>query len=176
MSFNHFRRKLCYEIIKNKCHAILDLGTGNGKLLHELINMKYFPEIFVGIDISLRDLIMASEKFRGYYFSNFIVCDCQILPVRRNFDCITCSFSLAHFENPFKVLDNIREVIKGNGKLLIVDYSHPFYYSEVNSLFRKGPNYIVMTLINYLKKLKGIKRVEYEINGDFFILVINFTS
>lgn len=173
MSFNCFRRKICHEIIKNKCNIILDLGTGNGELLHELINMKYFPEHFIGIDISFKDLIKANKKFRNFHFSNFITCDCKMLPIRNSLDCITCSFSLAHFKNPFKVLDNIKNIIKDNGHLLIADYTHPPYYSEVNFLFKKKPEYIITTLIHYLKRVKRIRRVKHEINGNFFLLVIN---
>ena len=88
---------------------VLDLGCGNSPYYHKFLIGK-----LIGFDINKNKNVD-------------VVGDADLcLPFKPNsFDKVISINSLYYFKNPFNVVDNVRKILKQNGKFLIVV---PFFY------------------------------------------------
>lgn len=102
---------------------ILDLGCGTGKHLHQL-RKKYPNSEIIGLDQSSAMLSKVTQKpsynlfIENYSTSNF---------PDNSFDLIICSYSLTMFDDLEQALFSLKNHLKPNGTLLVLDFdSTPF--------------------------------------------------
>lgn len=108
----------------NDGDKLLDLGCGEGRhVIHACLEHNILG---VGVDLSLRDLKIAAERFAPFTnynpLSHFSIqqTDATNLPFAdHSFDKIICSEVLEHIENYEDVLQEIKRVLKPNGVLAI---------------------------------------------------------
>src|SRR3989338_10753742 len=87
---------------------ILDIGCGNNPYYHKSIKAK-----IVCVDIK------HTEKAH-------VVCDAMSLPLKKSsFDGIICVNSLYYYNNPFMAVKEFSNILKKNGKLMLI---MPFMY------------------------------------------------
>jgi ubiquinone/menaquinone biosynthesis C-methylase UbiE len=108
----------------NNGDALLDVGCGEGRhVIHACLEHNVLG---LGVDISLRDLTIASERFKP--FSNYNPhsifslqqTDATRLPFSDNsFDKIICSEVLEHIPDYVGVLQEIKRVLKPDGILAL---------------------------------------------------------
>jgi ubiquinone/menaquinone biosynthesis C-methylase UbiE len=104
--------------------SVLDVGCGEGRhIIHACLEHNILG---VGVDLSVRDLTIANERFAPFAnynnHSQFSLqqTDATRLPFADNsFDKIICSEVLEHIENYTGVLHEIKRVLKPNGVLAI---------------------------------------------------------
>lgn len=98
---------------------VLDIGTGQGDFLKTLLENLNKYEIAFGYDISKKSLEAAKINLKDQNV-NFILGDGKQLPFLDNeFDLITISNSLHHFDNIDNMISEAIRVLKVNGILLI---------------------------------------------------------
>jgi predicted TPR repeat methyltransferase len=122
---------------------LLDLACGTGLFAEEIL--KFFPKLKIdGIDISKKILTKAQEKkiYRNLYCCNFD----KSIPVKKNYDLVSCIGAMTYTKDPEKLLINIHKVIKKNGF---------FIFSHRTDLW-KSQNYTKL-LFNLKKKWQTIK-------------------
>lgn len=101
---------------------LLDLGCGEGRhVIHACLDHNI---IGVGVDLSFKDLITASERFAPFAYYNtqsqllLQQTDATCLPFAdSSFDKIICSEVLEHIDNYRGVLQEIHRVLKPGGLL-----------------------------------------------------------
>jgi len=128
------------EIARNLASKInrgrlLDIGTGPGKLLFEIHNLK--PEIeLYGLDISNSMVQLAKENLKGvkvdlregniertYYESNF-------------FDIITCTDSFFLWKCPHECLEEIHRILKENHSAYLFETHQDVNYRECSQALK----------------------------------------
>lgn len=104
------KRKIL-KLLKNKfkdSNLVLDIGCGINPYYHKSINAK-----IICSDIKV------TEKVD-------IVCDAQQLPFKKSkFDGVICVNSLYYYSNPSNAINEFSNVLKKNGKLILIT---PFIY------------------------------------------------
>ena len=99
------------NLLKDKFNPddlVLDIGCGEKPYYHKNIDAK-----IVCADIK------QSKK-------THFICDATSLPIKRSkFDGVVCVNSLYYYDNPFKSIKEFADILKKNGKLIIVT---PFIY------------------------------------------------
>src|SRR3989338_5058785 len=114
------RIKFIVGLIPNLNIKVLDVGVGYGFLEKGL--EKSNVSIY-GIDISPKSIIKAKSLYKG----TFLIASAKEIPFKNNFfDCVCILEVLEHlyeFESTF-VLNEVRRVLKNNGKLIV---SVPLY-------------------------------------------------
>lgn len=112
---------------------ILDVGCGTGEFLNSL---KTKNDQLWGIDISKKNIKKANSLFKNN--ANFSVSPAEKLNFEdESFDEIYFLEVLEHVDNLYKVIDEIRRVLKKGGKLTI---SVPLKESE-EALIKLNPSY-----------------------------------
>ena len=123
--FEHWMfARLIQEIDTNNNPAILDLGTGDGRLLIAIA--KKNPHCtFIGVDISEGMLKQAKENFRRLGLKGtFSKVDMNTIPLKDNsVDYVVSSTAIHHVKNKNKLFTEIFRVLKPKGKLLVIDQS-----------------------------------------------------
>ena len=88
---------------------VLDIGCGNGELLHKLKRVKKLGK-FVGVDV-------AKSKKRDFEFYQMNAEDFQI---NEKFEVIIISHNLEHLKNPVACLEQCKKHLVKFGKVLII--------------------------------------------------------
>ena len=141
----------------------LDIGTGEGSFLKELLNYGY--KKVIGIEPSTEAINQADISVKGCIINNFFKVDDF---TENTFDLITCFQSVEHIENPLKLTNDIFKLLNKSGVLFIVCHS---YNSIINRILgMKSPIYDIEHLQIFSKK--GIKKL-FELSG--FKNIIIFT-
>jgi ubiquinone/menaquinone biosynthesis C-methylase UbiE len=115
------RRLLEYLALPERSQ-VLDLGCGTGKLLDRLADR--FPDLQgIGVDLSrqmLRQARIANRHHRRLIFvgGNAVDLPCGI----EQFDAVFNTISFLHYQQPDRVLAEVRRVLKPGGKFYLVDY------------------------------------------------------
>ena len=131
LSFNLdrlWRRRAIRIISKSyKTPNILDVATGTADLA--LAAMKINPLKISGIDISHKMLDIGRAKVEKKGFGekiSLITGDSEKIPFDDNvFDVAMVAFGVRNFSDPLKGLSEMKRVLKQNGKMLILEFSHP---------------------------------------------------
>lgn len=104
---------------------VLDVSTGTGSQAY------YFAKSghrVTGIDISRAMLNQANKKVTPDLELTFQEADAMNLPFKdKIFDLVTITWTLHEvpFEDGIKVLQEMKRVVKDNGRVLVMDYSQP---------------------------------------------------
>lgn len=131
-----WRKKMAREAVNKETQLILDLATGTGDSAKELLKKE---AKVIGVDISFEMLKIAKEKIQNDFTP--VSASAYKLPFRdKTFDAVTCAFGIRNMHETELALKEIHRVIKGNGKIIILEFSLP------SGFFRKP--YLL-----YLKKI-----------------------
>jgi len=110
---------------------VLDLGTGDGELLIQLISSGRFDNLFFGIDISKSLIQIAVKLAKRNKISqsvHFLIADAENLPFREDiFDLITCTAVLEHVFHRELVVKEMSRVVKQK-KLIIITIPNSLYH------------------------------------------------
>lgn len=137
----------------DKKEKILDAGCGTGLFLRKL------PPGSYGIDISMTALVKAKNYAPN---AKIFLSDIEKMPFKNNFfDTILCTEVLEHLPNPDKALEEIRRVLKKNGRFIGSVPSSGFLW-KFQKLSKTGP------VIPYHKHYRSCSEVE-SILTDFDI-------
>jgi ubiquinone/menaquinone biosynthesis C-methylase UbiE len=195
-SFNAYVSARYQQVInlvtKDKASNILDIGCGDGVLLH-LISKKTKAQLS-GVDLDSDSLKFAKSKLKA----NFIKSSADKLPFKpSSFNLVIASEIIEHLGKPEKMLSEIKRVLKPKGKVIITtpvklfkkpeDSMHvqEFSTDELNNLLNKYFSRVSITSSHpYLfKKIYTtywfkINRFYFEpcrwfINLIFFIFKLN---
>ncbi len=112
-----------------KNDSILDLACGTGDM-SELFAKMYNKNINLTLaDININMLEFCKKRLfnKGFIKNiNFVQTCGEYLPFKNNsFDIITIAFGLRNFSNIKIALESSHRILKKNGKLLILEFSHP---------------------------------------------------
>lgn len=171
------------KIPENNHQKILDIGCGDGVLLH-LVSRK-IPAQLYGVDSSQVSLHYAKTKVKA----EFILAQAEKLPFENNFfDTVLATEIIEHLTRPELMLAEIKRVLKPEGKLIlstpvkltsipedklhIKEFTRPELLRLLNQYFRL----VIITASHprWLKKLylfKLIKIGRYSLEP--FRLIIN---
>jgi ubiquinone/menaquinone biosynthesis C-methylase UbiE len=98
---------------------ILDVGTEDGDFIATLMKTLQDYNSFVGIDISVDDLMKAREKFKDDPVE-FMEMNAETMSFPDNhFDTVCISYSIHHLENIDTVLSEMYRVLKPGGNFII---------------------------------------------------------
>ena len=202
MSFGLHRswKKEFIEQIKKKNTKILDIGSGTGDIVSQILKRKEILNANFKIFLSDPNYKMINEGKKKvinnnklFWVSNYA----ENLPFKNNFfDLITMSFSLRNVHNLNKSLSEIKRVLKKNGQFLCLEFGK-VENTHINNIYKLYSNLIIPNvggivtkskesyeyLINSIKKFpsqellikilkkKGYKRITYK-NLSFGIVAI----
>ena len=145
------------ELAKGK--TILDIGGAN----RFQKSMAQFKELFANTDYISCD-IDASKK-------PDVICDAhQLLFKNGEFDGVICIAVLEHVKDPFKVVSEMRRVLKEGGKAIIyVPFVHPYHGAASCGDYWRFTNEGIRQLF------KDFTSVEIEQDGGLFTAFAVFT-
>jgi len=93
---------------------VLDLGCGTGNYIQK--QKGYFEKAFINwhaVDKTYEMIEIAKTKAGEI---NYTICEAENIKFSDNFfDYVVCNFAFHHFENKYKVLDNIYKILKPGG-------------------------------------------------------------
>lgn len=141
-----WRRTLVKQLAKSNPKTILDVATGTADLA--IAELKLNPEKIIGVDISEKMLAVGKEKTKQYSNIELQLADGENLPFETNtFDAVTIAFGIRNFENAIVGLQEMHRVLKGGGKVFVLEFSKPnnwlikklyyFYFCNVLPFFGK---------------------------------------
>jgi ubiquinone/menaquinone biosynthesis C-methylase UbiE len=149
---------------------LLDIGCGTGTLLMQIQKKMHFQHV-EGSDFSQEALKLSKEK------ADFVF-QADLNNIEsfndKTYDSIVCSEVLEHIDNDSLAIQNLRTLLKFNGKVLItVPYSEK-YWSEHDDFSGHVRRYQLDELLNKFENA-GFENVEYFIwGGAFYSLYHNF--
>ena len=122
-----WKRKFINEIkLKNKKNKILDLGSGTGDIILELIKKNKIVNSENLIILSDPNIKMIKESFKKFNNAKNIYNVANYgeeLPFKSNqFDLVTMSFSLRNTYNLKKTIKEINRVLKKNSQFLCLEF------------------------------------------------------
>lgn len=156
----HTQKFLTFKklIGKTTFKKILDVGCADGTFANRV--SKVLPQaIITGVDVYPKSIEFGKKT---YPHINFVLADAHSLPFKDNsFDLIICYETIEHVINPKQVLENLRLLLKNEGRAIIVMDSgnwlfrivwwiweknkgrvwdgahlHPFHHNELEKLIR----------------------------------------
>ncbi len=115
--------KLNDDGLKDK--KILDVATGTGDLAFTLSSLN--PDSITGIDLAEEMLVIARKKsLKKKIPIEFILGDSEQLPFEdASFEIVTVAFGVRNFEDLPKGLNEMRRVLRNDGRLYILEFSSP---------------------------------------------------
>ncbi|MCI0382066.1 MAG: ubiquinone/menaquinone biosynthesis methyltransferase [Chlamydiae bacterium] len=109
--------------------TLLDLATGTGDQLIEVMRMNPHIDYALGIDLSSEMVQIGKQKCERTPFAKKIelkVASAMAIPVQDHFfDCATISFGIRNMESISLCLQEIDRVLKPKGTILILEFSFP---------------------------------------------------
>jgi SAM-dependent methyltransferase len=130
LTFNYrvVKKIIKKEILKNNNLSVLDMGCGTGTLAG-----LFTKNTYLGIDIDEDAVRQAGKKFPGYKFK---AGDAANFKTDRKFDTVLVVGVLHHLtdENVKKVAQRINSLLNKNGKVLIIEATHPLETHNVLGL------------------------------------------
>ncbi len=136
-----WRRRTVEWLREDKPGRILDVATGTADLAIESLSLD--PDSVVGVDLSEEMLRVGREKLERLNLSERITLrqgDSERLPFSdAQFDAAMVAFGVRNFENLERGLREIRRVLKKDGVLVVLEFSHPtaFPVKQVYGIYSK---------------------------------------
>ncbi len=102
--------------------SLLDVGCGTGRAIGRCAEMISFNGSFYGVDLSLKMIEKANERFRDRNNFAFIKANVESIPLDdKLFDIIICTNSFHHYLHPDRALVEMRRLLKSAGEIYILD-------------------------------------------------------
>lgn len=124
-----WRRKLADAVDKNEKLRVLDLATGTGDILISLFRRNPNITEAVGLDISKNMLTLCRRKIARHKLTNrvsLVYADVSTNGLGdESFDVVTMGFGIRNTPDTFKILTEIRRLLKQGGTALILEFSMP---------------------------------------------------
>lgn len=144
----------------------MDIGTGEGSFLKELLN--YGVKNVVGVEPSSEAINQADETVKEYIINGFFNADNFS---GKKFDLITCFQAIEHIEKPLNLFNDIYKLLNKNGALFIVCHSYDSFVNRI--LGMKSPIYDIEHLQIFSKK--SVKKI-FELSGFKNIEVFSISN
>jgi len=156
---------------------ILEIGSGEGRIAKKILDHRTY---YIGVDISHKILVYAKtelEKFFNSHFS-FIVADAEFLPFKRALNKVFFLNTMFFIPNRFKALNNARNILTSNGKLILdnsnllnIQYIFYYLYGKIRNYTKKVANrfHIIQKLIKVIRKRDYNPYFRPGSKGNFFI-------
>lgn len=143
---------------------VLDIGCYTARLLDFLPKDKHLE--YWGVDFDEKALEIAKQKGAIIKYVRF---DTELLPFQEQFDIIVVGEVLEHLINPAKILEQMQQLIKPDGMVLISLPNECTIYHRIMCLFGKGVDSLAFKLYKHLH-LPTIKQSEQFISNYFKII------
>ena len=129
----YWRKKLVRLAAEQTCDDVLDLATGSGDVLFALRDGLPHETAITGVDFCEPMLEEARNKreVKGLDedSNKFLWGDCLSLDFPDNsFDLVTISFGLRNLADREKGLKEMNRVLKPGGRLIVLEFSQPFFW------------------------------------------------
>jgi len=134
-----WRQRLVRAVYDSHAASVLDLATGSGDVVFALADGLAPGVTLLGMDFCqpmLDEAVKKREENRRWTHIEFRLGDGMALPLPdASFEAITISFGLRNMVNRAKALQEMRRVLKPDGRLFILEFSQPmvwfrpFYYT-----------------------------------------------
>lgn len=171
--FTYLYHQIAEEIVAGvQSGKVLDIGTGPGHLAIEIAKLNNQLEI-VGLDLSPKMINIARKNAAAAKIGNpqkrtigarvkFEVVDAHNLPYHDNsFDFVYSTFSLHHWRNRVKVLNECLRVVKNDGLVWIYDFIRDATRKEIKkTIGADGTNFHHFYLPFFIP-FHGLKTEEY---------------
>lgn len=119
-----WRKKAVHELLLNNPKHILDVATGSGDMVLEILKQGNYQ--ITAIDISTKMIEIAKHKITNKKLAKFIVSSAEHMPFADNmFDGVTVAFGVRNFEQLEIGLNEIKRVLKTGGHLIILEFVKP---------------------------------------------------
>lgn len=114
----HWKRfKEVLALVKSINGSFLDVGCHAGTFTEKIISKVKSKKVY-GVDISPSAIKLIKQRLPG---GEFLVADAHKLPYQNDFfDAVFCIEMLEHVDDPIKVLNEIKRVIKKNKRIYIL--------------------------------------------------------
>ncbi len=128
-----WRKQLVHLANQKPSPSILDLATGSGDVVFALQKKITSVKNITGVDFCETMLVEARNKQKLLNLDedkySFLLGDCLNLPFSdESFDLITISFGLRNLADRQKGLSEMYRVLKPKGRLIILEFSQPFWW------------------------------------------------
>lgn len=104
--------------------TVLDIGCGTASFARVLLQTSWPMRVF-GVDLSIEMCRAARQKFEGVGSEiehGFLASDSEHLPFASgSVDIVTCANSFHHYPHQQAVIQEMKRVLRRNGRLLVVD-------------------------------------------------------
>ena len=134
-----WRQRLVRAVYDSHAASVLDLATGSGDVVFALADGLAPRVTLLGMDFCqpmLDEAVKKREDNHRWTHIEFRLGDGMALPLPdASFEAITISFGLRNMVNRAKALQEMRRVLKPDGRLFILEFSQPmvwfrpFYYT-----------------------------------------------
>jgi demethylmenaquinone methyltransferase / 2-methoxy-6-polyprenyl-1,4-benzoquinol methylase len=134
-----WRQRLVRAVYDSHAASVLDLATGSGDVVFALADGLAPGVTLLGMDFCqpmLDEAVKKREENHRWTHIEFRLGDGMALPLPdASFEAITISFGLRNMVNRAKALQEMRRVLKPDGRLFILEFSQPmvwfrpFYYA-----------------------------------------------
>lgn len=154
-----WRKKSVDELLINQPSHILDVATGSGDMVIEILNRGDYK--ITAIDIAPKMLEVAKFKISKLIQNNsteFILSSAELMPFADNvFDGVTVAFGVRNFEHLEIGLSEIKRVLKNGGHLIILEFVKP-----QNKLTKIFINFYLKYFLPIIGKLISKNKEAYQ--------------
>ena len=99
---------------------VLDLACGTGAVSKEISHRLTGSGALVGIDLSNTALSIANSWISSFDHKCFVQMDAENIGLKSVFNKVACQYALSFFPDPAKVMREIRNIMKSQGRIGIV--------------------------------------------------------
>lgn len=111
--------------------TVLDIGCGTGEF-ERLLLADNPQQRMIGVDISEEMLLLARQKCHAYPNVTFQTASALALPFTNNsFDIVVSASTFHYFDDPVAALEEIKRVLKPNGKIIILDWCKDYLLCRI---------------------------------------------
>ncbi len=176
-----WRRKMIAELVSVNPKNVLDVATGTADVAINTIKQLKINDLTIkGVDISAEMLNIGRQKISKEGLTERIeltLGDSEQLPYEGNkFDAVTVAFGVRNFENLERGLQEMHRVLRGGGKLVVLEFSKPTSFP-----FRQLYNFYFKYILPIIGKLTSKDNRAYTYlyesvqafpDGDKFLTVL----
>ncbi|MDO8503289.1 MAG: class I SAM-dependent methyltransferase [bacterium] len=130
------------KMIEPKGGVVLDVGCADGTFSKVILDASRASK-FVGIDVLPKSIAFSKRRFARSRKMLFKVADAHSLPFKdETFDLVVCLEAMEHFENPRKVIEEIKRVLVNNGDVIILVPAENWLFRMLWPIWELGPGKI----------------------------------